>query len=840
MKKHIGTALCAALVLVFALLALALVLTRERAVAENGVTEYGVDLACNRRVVASGNEADDVAATKAVDGNEGTRWASNLSDDAWMYVDLGSKEKFNKIVLRWEDSYASEYSLLVSNNAIEWYTVAEIQKTQKSVDTIEFPYYLEARFVKFQGVSRALKYGYSFNSLEVYGPRSLAAGASVTASSYENETELPAGAIVDDSASSRWASVQADNQRLDIDLGEEKTFDRIKIRWEISFARIYEIYADTNPITEENQGKKIYRTEAGLGEVDDIDLVSDYNVYNEQEPVTARYLRVSLIQREVSEDTKKSGRFPWQSTFSIYSLELFRWQEIPAIPVGSILEFSKDARAWGAMGNVKLYGGGLIMAPVGYPNVASDDKIDNGIMDGFESYAVYNPAVIYDDKAGLFRMVYRSELPDNFQNYGWSTDGKNKWGHVSTLSYAYSTDGVNYTRGTGNPIAYPTIAEEAGGGLEDPRIFRVKGNGPGGEDVYYVTYTMYDNYITREGMVYTTDFIHWTKVGRLAPEYEGAYKSGTFVTDPNGDAVMIEDPRPGKTGKVYIIYMKDGAYTKVGFTKNVTRIEKDDIVDVGQSGFSSRSIEAMTGGNESCMALTNIYGENDQNIYLMYGGGLREGVKYDPSRPNVTGGWFYALGVLKTTKSNPFELMNGELDIMEPFMYPTDTNKIDYGLFNKCMFADTMIRQGDKWYFYYGAGDMYVGLANANASLDVSAARFTKGDGKVTATAKAMNKKYSGDCTAEEVTLHWDVYRTDGVKITERCGEQAFTVEHFSVTGMGEYYDGKQISAEIAVPDEGEEFYIVVYATNSQGEVISEISSYVSLRGQLATENGNE
>jgi predicted GH43/DUF377 family glycosyl hydrolase len=79
---------------------------------------------------------------------------------------------------------------------------------------------------------------------------------------------------------------------------------------------------------------------------------------------------------------------------------------------------------------------------------------------------------------------------------------------MSTLSYAYSYDGVHYTRGDNNPIAWPTIAEEHGGGLEDPRIFKIKDDPARGVTTYYITYTMYDYTLTREGMLYTSRLCH--------------------------------------------------------------------------------------------------------------------------------------------------------------------------------------------------------------------------------------------------------------------------------------------------------------------------------------------
>jgi hypothetical protein len=518
-----------------------------------GAVEYGVDLAFGRRVVSSAH-TDDHLNIHAVDARSDTRYAAVSDDNAFFYVDLGGIERVGKVVIDWEAAYASEYLLQMSMDAVTWTTIATVTKTNNDIDEIEFPKWIETQFVKFQGVSRALEYGYSFYSFEVYGPKSLGvAGDVVYASSYENPTILPSSAILDNEAHTRWASQQQDNECLIFDFKSPVIFDLIKVRWEVSFARIFKIYThpettSTSPTRDDDGWTYLTGTEAGLGEVDTFKLT---------EEATSRYVKVDLIQRETSENTKKTGRYPWESTFSIYSFDIYKEADLPAVKLGHKMEFSHNSPAWVAMSNITLHDEGLILAPHGYPIeadgvVTNMESIADGNIPGFESYATYNPAVIYDEDRNIFHMIYRSELPDRFDTYYGE---RYELGHMSTLSYAYSYDGVHFTRGDNNPIAWPTISEEHGGGLEDPRMFKIV-NDPnrGGVTTYYITYTMYDYSITREGMIYTQDFVTFNKVGRLAPDYPHAYKSGTFLTDPEGNLVKISDPRPGKFGQVYMIF----------------------------------------------------------------------------------------------------------------------------------------------------------------------------------------------------------------------------------------------------------------------------------------------
>ncbi|MGI6714138.1 MAG: discoidin domain-containing protein [Bacilli bacterium] len=813
------------LVLATTWLASTITLPKKQPLQVAGTTEYGVDLAFMRRVVSSGH-TDDHYNIHAVDARNDTRYAAIPEDNAFFYIDLGGVERVGKVVLDWEAAYAREYQLQMSMDAVTWTTVATVHKTSSEIDEIIFPQWIETQFVKFQGVRRALEYGYSFYSFEVYGPKSLAVGGEVIyASSYENEVELPAAAILDNQAQTRWASAQLDDQGLIFDLKTPVLFDLIKVRWEVSFARIYQIYVHPEisasaPARADAGWVYLTGTEAGLGEVETFKIPSG---------TTSRYLKVELIQRETSEATKKTGRYPWQSTFSIYSFDLYCESNLPAVKLGHPMEFSHNSPAWVAMSNITLHDGGLILAPQGYP-IEADGVVTNmasiadGNIPGFESYATYNPAVIYDDERQIFHMIYRSELPDRFDTYYGE---RYELGHMSTLSYASSLDGVHFTRGKHNPIAWPTLPEEHGGGLEDPRIFKIV-NDPnrGGLTTYYITYTMYDYAITREGMLYTHDFVTYHKVGRLAPDYAHAYKSGTFVTDPEGNAIQISDPRPGKFGRVYMIYMKDGGYTRIGFTSDVTRIEASDIIDIDTRHFGPNDIEKLTKGNESCMAISKIYGPDDQDIYLMYGGGVLSDANIQHQQPNASG-WFYALGVLKTTQSNPFELTNVHLDLDEPTMYPTDTNKIDYGLFNKCMFADTMIRHQNQWYFYYGAGDMYVGLATARGDFSAGAAAFNAVGANLEIATFALNKRYENDKRDYPIELVIEGYHLNGDALFTPIRKE-YSVPHFSKLPLGKYAKGIEISQtlDLSLAAFDQDYYLQAYVVNRDTQEVINLPSY--------------
>ena len=89
--------------------------------------------------------------------------------------------------------------------------------------------------------------------------------ATVTASSYENDSTRPSNAF-DNNSQTRWSSLFSDRQWLQIDLGRTEDLVGLIINWEAAYAKSYDIL-----ISED--GKKwedAYSTAEGEGIVDDI------------------------------------------------------------------------------------------------------------------------------------------------------------------------------------------------------------------------------------------------------------------------------------------------------------------------------------------------------------------------------------------------------------------------------------------------------------------------------------------------------------------------------------------------------------------------------------------
>jgi hypothetical protein len=124
------------------------------------------NLAAGRTVTASSVESS-YAATRAVDGDPASRWASGWSDNETLTVDLGSSKSVGRAILRWESAYATSYRIDVSTNGTTWRSVWSTAAGNGGTDVASFTP-TTARYVRFAGVKRATSYGYSMYELETY------------------------------------------------------------------------------------------------------------------------------------------------------------------------------------------------------------------------------------------------------------------------------------------------------------------------------------------------------------------------------------------------------------------------------------------------------------------------------------------------------------------------------------------------------------------------------------------------------------------------------------------------------------------------------------------------
>jgi exo-beta-1,3-glucanase (GH17 family) len=101
-----------------------------------------------------------------VDGDYGTRWASEWVDTAWLQVDLGSVQSFNHAQLAWEAAYAKAYAIQVSDDGNSWQTIYSTSSGNGGFDDLTISG--SGRYVRMNGTTRATTYGYSLWEFGVY------------------------------------------------------------------------------------------------------------------------------------------------------------------------------------------------------------------------------------------------------------------------------------------------------------------------------------------------------------------------------------------------------------------------------------------------------------------------------------------------------------------------------------------------------------------------------------------------------------------------------------------------------------------------------------------------
>ena len=108
----------------------------------------------------------------AVDGDYESYWLSEGKDtvadssNQALTVDLKDRHTIGRVKVQWQTEYGKIWDLQVSNDGTNWTTVAEMRDQDGGEDIVEFKA-VNARYVKFQGVKRAMGYGYSMWEFEV-------------------------------------------------------------------------------------------------------------------------------------------------------------------------------------------------------------------------------------------------------------------------------------------------------------------------------------------------------------------------------------------------------------------------------------------------------------------------------------------------------------------------------------------------------------------------------------------------------------------------------------------------------------------------------------------------
>jgi hypothetical protein len=90
-----------------------------------------------------------------------TKWTSGATDNEWIQIDLGSSKEINRVILKWDSSYAKSFKIQTSVDAAAWSDVFSTTTGAARSVTDETFATTQARYVRMQGVTRGTTQGYS-------------------------------------------------------------------------------------------------------------------------------------------------------------------------------------------------------------------------------------------------------------------------------------------------------------------------------------------------------------------------------------------------------------------------------------------------------------------------------------------------------------------------------------------------------------------------------------------------------------------------------------------------------------------------------------------------------
>jgi len=274
---------------------------------------------------------------------------------------------------------------------------------------------------------------------------------------------------------------------------------------------------------------------------------------------------------------------------------------------------------------------------------------------GWESAGTFNPAVLM--RGDKVAMLYRSQ---------------DKQG-TSRLGYAESADGIHFMR-RNEPALSPSAPYEENGGVEDPRLVQFG-------DTFYLTYTGYNKTDAQLCLATSKDLIHWERKGVIIPANKGNWnvkwtKSGAIVPE------KID-------GKYWMYFLGTSADNKdqagLAYSEDLmhwTEATKTPVLPVRPGQFDSRVAEPGPSPIVTPRGIVLVYNGADDKLV-------------------------YRTGIAIFDRQDPRKLIwRSERPIFQP-----EKEWERGGQVPNVVFVEGMIKRGERYLFYYGAADKYVGVA---------------------------------------------------------------------------------------------------------------------------------
>ncbi len=300
--------------------------------------------------------------------------------------------------------------------------------------------------------------------------------------------------------------------------------------------------------------------------------------------------------------------------------------------------------------------------PFGAWKRASETPIISPQGTGWESAGTFNPAVTsFPAKDFSVVMVYRAQDASG----------------TSRLGYAKSSDGIHFTR-RAEPVLSPEMDYERDGGVEDPRLQKFG-------DTYYLTYTGYNKKDAQLCLASSRDLIHWERQGVILPAYKGKWnvgwtKSGAIVPEKIGGKYWMYwlGTAADKTDQMGLSYSSDLLHW--------TEATEAPVLPKRPGKFDSRVVEPGPAPILTPRGIVLIYnGADDQLVYRV--------------------------GVAVFDRDDPRKVVSRtDTPIFAP---EKEWEKV--GQVPNVVFVEGMLVASDRFFFYYGCADKFVGVAEARA-----------------------------------------------------------------------------------------------------------------------------
>ena len=341
-----------------------------------------------------------------------------------------------------------------------------------------------------------------------------------------------------------------------------------------------------------------------------------------------------------------------------------------------------------------------VVLPFGTWTRASETPIISPQGTTWESAGTFNPAVVFYN--GKIVMLYRAQDAAG----------------TSRLGYAESKDGIHFTRRP-EPVLAPETDYEKDGGVEDPRLQKFG-------DTCYLTYTGYNKKDAQLCLATSHDLIHWERKGVILPAYKGNWnkawtKSGAIVPEKiDGKYWMYWlGTAADKTNQMGLSYSTDLIHW--------TEATETPVLPKRPGKFDSRVVEPGPPPILSSSGIVLVY--NGADDHLVYRTGVAVFDSHDPRKV----------------------LYRSDTPVFAP---EKEWEKV--GQVPNVVFVEGMIRQNDRWLFYYGGADKYVGaVVGAQEVQDPSPS-----------TEPLQSISSGGEVVtfpSGELTLHGVLYKPDGV-----------------------------------------------------------------------------